>query len=349
MYFEIEPKSKKQDFFNYEYEYTQVKKALERKEKIIAVIGVRRVGKTSLLNLIYNETKCLKLWLDGRIVTNPKKEIFAAIYETVKSGKEKIFGQIESLNISAFGMGIGINLEKESQSKIEEKIRSAGRICVFIDEAQRMNIKDLADVLSYFYDRFPQISFIISGSEVGLVEEILGQNDIAHPLFGREIVNVMMNRLDKNKSIEYLKKGFKQLKLEVEDKELEEAVIELDGLIGWLTLYGYERGIKKNKDALKKTIQSAAQIAASELVHFLKKAKNKRLYLTILRNCDGIGWNELRTKTSREIGKQLNPNLFNFALERLLDYSFIEKRDQKFYLSDPLLLKALFLVTSSPT
>lgn len=344
MYFEIEPKSKKQDFFNYDYEYGQVKKALERKEKIIAVVGVRRVGKTSLLNLIYNETKELKLWLDGRIVTNPKKEIFEAIYETAHTGKPKIFGKIESLNVSVLGVGFSIKPETESQSEIEKKIKGVGHIRVFIDEAQRMKVDDLADVLSYFYDRFPQVSFIISGSEIGLVEEILGEGDSEHPLYGRDIAKVTMNRLDKNGSMEYLKRGFEQLGLKVADSEIDDAIAELDGLIGWLTLYGYEKGVKKSKDALNKTSQSAAQIAASELVHFLKKAKNKKLYLSILTNSDNISWEELKNRTEKDIGKKLNPNLFNFALEKLVNYSFIEKSDQRYHLSDPLLLKAVFLV-----
>ncbi|GAG02156.1 unnamed protein product, partial [marine sediment metagenome] len=158
VYFETEPKSKREDFFNYSYEYKQVKQALQRKDKIIAIVGVRRIGKTSLLNIIYNEIKDLKVWLDGRIVTDPKKEIFAAIYEVAKTEKPKIFGKIESLNVSAFGLGLGIKLGSESLAEIEKKIKGAGRICVFMDEAQRMKIKDLADVLSYFYDRFPQVS-----------------------------------------------------------------------------------------------------------------------------------------------------------------------------------------------
>lgn len=344
MYFEIEPKGRKEDFFNYDYEYGQVKKALERGERIIAVVGVRRVGKTSLLNLIYNETSSIKLWLDGRIVTNPKKDIFAAIYETAKAGKPKIFGKIESLNLSAFGVGLGVKLASESQAEIEKKIRGSGHICVFIDEAQRMDVKDLADVLSYFYDRFSRVSFIISGSEVGLVEEILGETDAEHPLYGREIVKVPIGRLDRNRATDYLKKGFAQLRLEASEKDIEEAVDELDGLIGWLTLYGYEKGVKKSKDALGKTSQNAARIAASELVHFFKHTKNRKLYLSILRNVDGTGWEELRSLASRDFGKKLNPNLFAFALGKLVRHSFVEKRDRKYYLSDPLLAKAVFLV-----
>lgn len=344
MYFEIEPKGRKEDFFNYGYEYNQLKKALGRREKIIAVVGVRRVGKTSLLNLVYNETDGVKLWLDGRIVTDPKKEIFSAIYETAKEGKPRIFGKIESLNISAFGVGMDIKLGSESHAEIEKKIRESGHVCVFVDEAQRMDAEALADVLSYFYDRFPHVSFIVSGSEIGLVEEILGETDSEHPLFGRDIVKVGIGRLNRNQAAEYLKKGFGQLKVEVSESELEGAIDELDGLIGWLTLYGYEKGVKKSKDALSKTTQSAARIAASEIVHFLKKTKNRKLYLSILRNVNGTGWEELRASSSKDYGKKLNNNLFSYALGKLLDHSFVEKRDQTYALSDPLLAKAVFLV-----
>lgn len=344
MYFEIEPKGRKEDFFNYDYEYGQLKDALRRKEKIIAIVGVRRVGKTSLLNIAYNETRNLKLWLDGRIVTDPKKEIFSAIYETAKAGKPKIFGKIESLNLSVYGIGLGITRGPESRAVIEKKIKDSGQICVFIDEAQRMPAKDLADVLSYFYDRFPRVSFILSGSEVGLVEEILGEADSEHPLYGRQTLKIAINRLDRNRAAEYIKKGFAQLKAKISEKEINEAISELDGLIGWLTLYGYEKAVKKSRDALDKTVQNAARIAATELLHFLKKTKNRKLYLCILRNANGTGWEELRALSGKDYGKKLNPNLFAFALDKLEAHSFIEKKDQKYSLSDPLLSKAVFLV-----
>jgi AAA+ ATPase superfamily predicted ATPase len=342
MYFDTEPKSQKEDFFNYEYEYGEVKKALKRKEKLIFIVGVRRIGKTTLMNILYNEGRSLKVWIDGRIISDPKKEIFAAIYDVAKAGKPKIFGKIQSLNISAFGFGLGIKVGPETKAEIEKKIKSSGRICVFIDEAQKMATNDLADVLSYFYDRFPDVSFIVSGSEVGLVEEIIGEEDSEHPLFGRSIKKLVMKRLDRNRAIEFLDTGFRQLDFKVKDEEMSEALDELDGLIGWLTLYGFEKGIMKNKNALKKTSEMAARIAASELLHFLKSRKNKALYLSIIRNADGISWNELKARASRDLGEQLNPNLFTFAVRALMEHSFIEKKEKKYSISDPLLFKASF-------
>lgn len=344
VYFDTEPKSRKEDFFNYDYEYEQVKKAIQRGNKIIAVLGVRRVGKTSLLNVVYNEIKNLKVWIDGRIVSDPKKEVFAAVCEVAKTGKPMIFGKIESLNVSAFGIGLSVKLGSENTSEIERKIKNAGKICVFIDEAQRMDRKSIADVLSYCYDRFPQVSFIISGSEIGLVEDILGEDDSEHPLYGRNIVKIVLERLDKNKAAEFLRKGVQQVSAELKAEEMDEALKELDGLIGWLTLYGYEKGVMKNRNALDKTVELAARITATELVHFLKKTKNKKLYLSILRNADSISWNELKARTGRDMNRKLNPNAFAFAINKLVKCSFIEKKDEKYCLSDPLLLKASFLI-----
>ncbi|CUX77151.1 hypothetical protein [Thermococcus chitonophagus] len=40
-------------------------------------------------------------------------------------------------------------------------------------------------------------------------------------------------------SYDSLRKGFEELNLEVPEEEIREAVEELDGIVGWLTLYGY--------------------------------------------------------------------------------------------------------------
>ena len=159
----------------------------------------------------------------------------------MKTGKSKIFGKIESLNISAFGIGLDVKIASESLVEIENKIRKAGAFYVFIDEAQKANVTDLANVLSYFYDRFPNVFFIISGSEIGLIEDVLGENDGEHPLYGRHITKILMNRLDKSRGFEFLNNGFDQLKTKIKKEDIYEAIEKLDGLIGWLTLYGYEK------------------------------------------------------------------------------------------------------------
>ncbi|MFH8119595.1 MAG: hypothetical protein QXS37_02215 [Candidatus Aenigmatarchaeota archaeon] len=122
MYLAIEPKGKKEDLFNYEREYEEIKNAIKRREKIIAIVGVRRIGKTSLMNVIYQEDKNLKLWIDGRIVRDPIKEIPSAIYDVVKNCEPKIFEKIESINVSIFGIGLEIKTEEKiNEKKMKEK------------------------------------------------------------------------------------------------------------------------------------------------------------------------------------------------------------------------------------
>jgi AAA+ ATPase superfamily predicted ATPase len=340
MYFDIAPKTKKEDFFNYDYEHSQVRKAMDRKDAIIAVLGTRRVGKTTLLSILYNETKALKVWIDGRILSDPKTEVHSAIYEAVKANESKIFGSVEGFSVSAFGIGIGLKAGRESRAEMERKIKGTPRVFVFIDEAQQTRRKDLASVLSYFYDRIQNVSFIISGSEIGLVEEVMGENNPEHPLYGRNIVKVAMGRLDRSKAMEFLKKGFGQLEMNVEESEIEDAIGELDGLIGWLTLYGYRRGLMKSQDALAQTIQTAAQITRTEFLHFLKKRKNGRAYACIIRRATGVGWTELKALVERDLKESLDSNQFTFLLDELLKYSFLEKKEGKYQLADPLLFKA---------
>jgi hypothetical protein len=121
-------------------------------------------------------------------------------------------------------------------------------------------------------------------------------------------------------------------------------VNDLDGLIGWLTMYGYNRGIVKKPDALKETIAMAVQISASELSGFLANKRDSALYKAIIKKADGISWSELKVRVEKETGSALNPNTFTEALARLQAHSFIERKDEKYSLCDPIFLKALFSI-----
>ncbi len=256
-----------------------------------------------------------------------------------KEKKEKIFGKIESLNIAIYGVGFEFSF-KRSLPEMERFVRRAGDLYVFIDEAQYA--KDLDLFLAYSYDRLPNVHFILSGSEVRVREEVLGVGQPEHPLFGRHFAEVVMERLSKAQSKEFLFKGFEEVGLELREEEAEEVVENLDGLIGWLTFYGYERAILKNPRALKKTRDLATSLVASELFHFLKTRKSKALYLSILRKVDGTSWNQLLHRVSKALRKEINDHSFTHALKELERYSFIFKRDGKYYLADPLIFDATF-------
>ncbi len=333
MYFSIGPKERLEDFFNYKMEYNQLTSALKRGEKLVAILGVRRVGKTSLMNILFNELDGINIWADGRIVEK-SKDLLAILENGVKN-KGGIFGSIKSIGLSV----VGLEVVAEKTSPSDDIIRNAGEINLFIDEAQYAESIEMAKAIAYIYDRFPNVRMIVSGSEIRLIKEILGLGDNTHPLYGRRIEIVELKRLVYEKSLEFLKMGFKQLNKHVSEDELQEVMMHLDGLIGWLTLYGYEKGIANTPDALKKVENIAVGIAGAELNKFLENKRNKQLYIAILKYASGREWKELLSIVRDELGK-VNSVSFTRALKELVNYSFLEKNGNEYSVADPLIKSA---------
>ncbi len=72
MLFEIGPKERLEDFFNYREQYGQTLKALENGERLILIQGPRRTGKTTLMSVVYHSLNYPKIWIDGRIIKSQK-------------------------------------------------------------------------------------------------------------------------------------------------------------------------------------------------------------------------------------------------------------------------------------
>ena len=334
MYFSIGPKEKLKDFFNYKEEYTHIIDALKRGEKLIAIQGVRIVGKTSLMNILFNELKGINTWADGRVIEK-SKDLLDILAEGIKN-KGGIFGSIKSIGISI--AGVGVTAERTFS---EEKIRKAKKVNLFIDEAQYAVKEEISKALSYVYDRFPNVRMIISGSEVRIIDEVLAVENPSSPLFGRKIELIRMKRLIPEKSKEFLRLGFDEIEISISDREIEEAVRRLDGLMGWLTLYGYERGISGSKDALEKVEGIALSLVREELKNFLKGKKNKNLYIAILKYANKRRWKELLSVVRDELRK-VNSTSFSRAIKELLSYSFLEKEGEFYFQADPMIRETAF-------
>lgn len=85
------------------------------------------------------------------------------------------------------------------------------------------------------------ITLIFTESEVGLLHDFIGIDVPSSEFYGRYYTTIELKPLDKMKSIEFLRRDFDELKINVEDSVLEKAVSELDGIIGgvfWETLSG---------------------------------------------------------------------------------------------------------------
>ena len=110
--------------------YTDIEKRIEDKE-IIVVTGMRRVGKTTLLRMIYDEIKS-------------KNKLFLDIENTIN---QKIFEEEDYDNIWA-------NLKPFGITDLEKAY-------VFLDEIQSK--PDIVKSIKYLYDHY-DIKFFLTGS-----------------------------------------------------------------------------------------------------------------------------------------------------------------------------------------
>lgn|GEM_PF-2454222 len=102
--------------------------------------------------------------------------------------------------------------------------------------------------------------------------------------------------------------------------------IELDGVAGWLAMFGNLALSQKPDAALKKSIANGAKLAYSELGDFLnmRQAAKKR-YLTLLRILaeKEMRWGDLKLALEVEIREPVSDPQFTNYLNSLKDYGFI--------------------------
>lgn len=163
------------------------------KRQIIEIIGLRRVGKTTLLYQIIQ--KLLEKTEEKKILYFSFDEKSANIKEIIKTY------EVEVLN---------------------KKIEDSGQIYIFFDEIQKC--KDWDSQLKIFYDIYPKIKFFISGSASLMLdkkakESLAGRiyNFILKPLSFKEFLEFKGLKISKNLSLhertlateffDYLKKG----------------------------------------------------------------------------------------------------------------------------------------------
>ncbi|MDI9643316.1 MAG: ATP-binding protein [Archaeoglobales archaeon] len=174
---------------------------------------------------------------------------------------------------------------------------------------------------------------------MGILNEFLGFGDSESPLYGRtrEVINV--ERFSKEKSLEFLEAGFNESGMSVSMEEIEKAVEILDGIPGWLTLYGYMAVRKKNIKVLDQVVDEAVKIAVRELSSLIK---GSRLYEHVLKAI-AVGyrnWKNIGYFAESRLGRPVYDKSLYESLQKLIAASIIEKRDTEYDFLDPIYREA---------
>ncbi len=259
MLFDIEPKTRREDLFGRDNEVDSILNFIRGRSRLLAIYGIRRVGKTSVLRVALNEANTPYCYIDARALENDftKRRFYQLLSNclTELSIKWRLENAIRNITkiirgINVLGSGIELNIEVDWRSVYLTDLLNAlsknlDQIVIAIDEAQTLRMLkggfgkiDLTQILAYTYDNLSNIKVILTGSEVGLLHDFLGLENPKSPLYGRFIEELTITPFNRDASIQFLITGFRQYGIEIKMSEILDAVDELDGIVGgWLTYY----------------------------------------------------------------------------------------------------------------
>lgn len=351
MYFDINPKTRKEDLFGMSYQLELLKKYLSDDSiRMIVIKGLRRTGKTSLLNVTLNEISIINVKIDVREApAYDRKEFMIFLIKKIRDRTKNILNKIIE-NISGIGLGHekfsfelffskeeNIALFFESLNKQLERKKQS--VIIAFDEAQLLKKAGFDLFLASVFDNYKNIKIVLTGSEVGMIDKLLGKSDYKAPLFGRAYMEIDTKRLGEEEVIKFLKEGFEQINKKIDFEEAKQVIEDLDGIIGWATYYGWFRykGLS-HKIALEKVKEEGRVVIKKELETFLDGRNAKAKYLKIMRYLikGHDSWKVLKQAFRKE-GLRISDSQLNLYLKELVDFGFVEKLEDKYFVADPLL------------
>ncbi len=355
MLFSPYPKTKREELFDREKELREFEEAIERGERLILLLGLRRLGKSSLLNVALNELPNPSIKIDVRKTysefSSVNRYIIGKMLLSAMSGRRRIIEEakvfIERVRgVSVSGVGVEITSKEFSITELLEALNDygekAGRIVIAFDEAQYLRFGGATKydgILAYAIDNLENLTFILTGSEVGLLFDFLKFNDPEAPLFGRYHHDIILDRFSPEMSAEFLRKGFEEGEVVVSEHEIEGTVRELDGIVGWLALYGYVRITREagHEDAIEEILREAKSVVNSELSKLFAYSPRYRVILKAI-SLGYSRWKDIKDYLTLKLG-YVNDSNFSALLENLVKSGYVEKRNGRYRISDPVLEK----------
>lgn len=344
MLFDLRPKERREDIFDREKEFKDLEKSVE-KYPLTLLLGIRRVGKSSILRAYLNENPgilidCRELYAESGHITKDDliREIQSKrrpLQRTLAKFKVKLnlrFLEIEPDDASLREVFRGLN-------EVGEK---TGRLIIAFDEAQYLRFygsrggKELLALFAHAYDSLPNLRIILTGSEVGLLHDFLGIDDYESPLYGRVGGEIYVRPFDEKTSKEFLRTGFREAGLDVDDDTINRAVSIIDGIPGWLVLFGVKyletRDFEK---AMEATLNVAKGLLFGELEELERRS---RRYTEILRAI-ALGynrWSLIRDYLAVKGMRTPEPRLYEL-LKNLKKMGWIEEENGEYRLADPVI------------
>ncbi|WP_256202187.1 AAA family ATPase [Sulfuracidifex metallicus] len=295
---------------------------------MILLTGIRRIGKTSVLQVTLNEWGGVSVVMDCRKLKENygRKDLYSILSDAL-SKAEKLRDVLAKVRgISVVGNYVELKWGGERYVSLADLFDHLNerKVVVAIDEAQKLRgplSSEVKDAIAHAYDYDRNITFLLTGSEVGLLRDFLGVDDEGSPLFGRHYVEIELSRFTREKSGEMLRKGFSEVG--AKEEGVEELVEAFDGIPGWLIFAGLRYVQGKSIDEVK---DLALRLALNEMKGLTKREKE-------VLKCIGKGrkgWKSVKECVEEMEKSTVSTSVLDRALRNLekmslmSDYSFLD-------------------------
>lgn len=354
--FSLNPKETPKELFGREKELADLIRLLQA-GRWVAVLGPRMVGKTSLLkaaNYLLEKQKMkivyVNLW-GARGSSDFLKALTGALNED-KSIIQKIKDtRIEGISFGS--SGISISVARKPMTTIWDLFHALGRqketFVIELDEVQELvNISGrFLRILANLFNTYSNIIFVFTGSMFGVMNTLLEPQSTS-PLYGRSPAKLYVKPFEAKQAEEFLRKGFKQCNTTISDTVITNAVERLDGIPGWLTLYGNKMCIQRlpDEDALEETKREAHRIVNDELEHFLLNRDRISYSAALKAAAVSSSWTEIKNAVSHAKGSIVNDAIVNRLIQNLKASMLMQEEKGRYRVEDPM-LRSLLLTSAS--
>ncbi len=296
--------------------------------------------------MFLNETNIPSILVDARKL--PRNYGLADLYRVISESMsnpgflektKNILESIKSVKIVGFEVELSWSGRESLTLGTLFDYLNKKQLIIAVDEAQYLRGprgRVFLDALAHAYDYDRNLTFILTGSEVGFLYDYLGIDNPDSPLYGRYAKTIILDRFNPSQSLEFLIEGFKEAGLTLPRAYLEELVSTFDGIPGWLTLAGNYVLSRKGPVPISELEEYAVKTAVKELSK-LKEVHGPRIIRILKLIAEGYNsWGTLKTGLERIEKRIVSKSSLSRMINTLTKLSIIQ--DYRFL--DPIYEKA---------
>jgi len=357
MYFDPRPKTRREDLYDREEGLEQFSKALSY-APLIVITGLRRTGKTSFLNVALAEADQPHAVLDLRgLPYNPSyadmvRRIEGAFNQIDRRWFSNLSEALKHLRgVSILGNEIGFDWSKSGVDfpELFGKVDSWAsehkkRFLMAFDEIQLVRgDRWLPRLFAHIVDTYRNVTLVVTGSEVGVLFDFLGFDDPKSPLYGRHFVQIHMGSFSASRAEEFLTRGFQQIRLAAPPEVIRYAVQRLDGVAGWLTLFGTRCRDRNScsSDLVDEVVSEGGRLAREEALKLCAHSRRYGSILNFLAKAGSASWAQTRAVLEAREQRSMTNSAVSSLLGTLVKTGLVLKSDGKYEIGDSLLTQGI--------